>query len=62
MKLLAVTIRIFLKVEKEIFVQADPNVKSFYQGTGFITFDQAESFPNLTFIQAKKRPFRLEMA
>ena len=54
-KLLEKTIQTFVKSEKEIIVEADPNAEKFYQSQGFITFDKVESFPKGRFLPVMKK-------
>ncbi len=44
-KLLSKTIETFVKLEKPIIVEADPNAEPFYKSQGFVTYDKVESFP-----------------
>lgn len=54
-KLLEKTIRTFVKRDKEIIVEADPNAEPFYQSQGFVTYDRVESFPKGRFLPVMRK-------
>jgi ribosomal protein S18 acetylase RimI-like enzyme len=54
-KLLEKTIHTFVKSDKEIIVEADPNAEPFYQRQGFVTYDKVESFPKGRFLPVMKK-------
>jgi GNAT superfamily N-acetyltransferase len=56
-KLLEKTIQTFVKSDKEVIVEADPNAEPFYQSQGFITYDKIESFPKGRFLPVMKRDY-----
>ena len=54
-RLLEKTIRSFVKKDKEVIVEADPNAEPFYQSQGFVTFDKVKSFPKGRFLPVMKK-------
>ncbi|MEL7002057.1 MAG: GNAT family N-acetyltransferase [Bacteroidota bacterium] len=54
-KLLDQAISQFVKSNKPIVVEADPNAEIFYQRQGFVTFDKTESYPPGRFLPVMKR-------
>jgi N-acetylglutamate synthase-like GNAT family acetyltransferase len=54
-KLLEKTIGTFVKIDKPIIVEADPNAEPFYNSQGFVTFDKVESLPKGRFLPVMKK-------
>ncbi|MCX2678421.1 GNAT family N-acetyltransferase [Galbibacter sp. EGI 63066] len=54
-KLLTRTIEEFVKTDKPIIVEADPNAEPFYKSQGFVTFDSIESVPSGRFLPVMKK-------
>lgn len=54
-KLLGEAIKYFVKENKPIIVESDPNAEEFYKSQGFVTFDKAESFPKGRFLPIMRK-------
>ncbi|MEO1260776.1 MAG: GNAT family N-acetyltransferase [Bacteroidota bacterium] len=54
-KLLKKTMEMFVRSEKPITVEADPNAEPFYKRQGFVTYDKVESFPKGRFLPVMKK-------
>lgn len=59
-KLLEETLRTFVKSNKTIIVEADPNAEPFYKSQGFATYDKVESFPKGRFLPVMKKRSPIE--
>lgn len=53
--LLTETIETFVKIEKPIIVEADPNAEPFYKRQGFVTYDRVESYPKGRYLPVMKK-------
>lgn len=54
-ELLRETLKKFVRNDKPVIVEADPNAEPFYRSQGFETYDKVESYPKGRFLPVMKK-------